>query len=229
MQINSCYGQENVSIKQYSTVKKTNVESTNQFDKQSQSPLEYYDALCKEYPDISFRLSDDEEGQKHEWYLGFGGSMNQRGNNFGMPGQCSIEIDVSAVRRMQADESYEKQVKGWIEQSRKNYKNYEKEALADGFGYTCVHIEDDGGRPLVSVVQSHTPFSTEEEVKKLWSNEEQKKKVQIKFDAMKNELLDTYMSFVDRSIKDRVKIKGIEEYIDQEEGGSAIKGGAISE
>lgn len=210
MLISNSIIQQNTSFSISSAVEKSTLgNSTEQFDITAASPLEYYNELCKEYPDITFRLSDKEEALKHEWYTGYGGSMNQRGDNFGMPGQCSIDIDVAAIRNMLSDKNYEMKIKGEIEYARKKYSDYEREGLDDGCSYTCVCIEDDGGKPVLARCHSHMPFSTEEELKKLWSNNDYQKKMQFKFDSMKNDLLDTYLSFVDRNLHTKIKYSDI--------------------
>ena len=66
-------------------------------NKVPEDPLGYYYKLCKEFPNISFRLDDRETALKDtsKIWLGYNGSMNQVGDNFGGIGQCSISLDIS--------------------------------------------------------------------------------------------------------------------------------------
>ncbi len=163
------------------------------------SELEYYKNLCSEYKSVTFRLDDKKDGISNEHSLGYKGSMNQIGNNFGKSGQCSISIDVAVIRKMQSDPNYEKQIKGIIESCKKNYSKYESNALSDGFPNICVNIEDEGGKPIKSITQSPVAFSTEDEVKQLWNDKISSSKIVRRFDSMEEDLLDTFLSFVEKN------------------------------
>jgi hypothetical protein len=165
------------------------------------SELDYYKDLCKEFKNITFRLEDKQTAMSGGNQMGYGGSMNQVGSGFGNFGQCSISIDVGVIRRMLSDPEYERRVKGIIDSSRCNYKNYEQAALEDGFSYVCVNLEDEDGKVVRSKTQASSPFSTEDEVRKLWADDKLSEKMVRKFDAMENELLDTFLSFTESRIK----------------------------
>ena len=80
----------------------------------SDDPLDYYKELCSLFPDVAFRLGDNEEETKHmgdskPWF-GYNDSLNQIGNHFGELSQVSVTIDVAVIRKMQSDPAFEKQV-----------------------------------------------------------------------------------------------------------------------
>ena len=136
MQINNSFVSENTIISMTSTSKKASpVRTENAFSQSIQSPLDYYNTLCKDYPDVTFRLDDIRTGQEKGWGLGYNNSLNQRGTDFGMAGRCSINIDIAVIERMQKDPKYEQQIKGIIASSRKNYSSYEQSAASDGMPY----------------------------------------------------------------------------------------------
>ncbi len=112
--------------------------------------------------------------------------------------------------RFRHTEVYIMQIKGIIASSRKNYSSYEQSAVSDGMPFICVNIEDENGKPLKSITQSPTPFSTEEEINLLMTNKDQQKKVQLRFDSMKNDLLDTYLAFVEDTAGSRIRFKQTE-------------------
>ena len=138
-----------------------------------QDPLIYYQQLCKEFLDITFRLEDKEEAVKNtgEPYLGYNNSMNQIGGNYGENGQCSISIDISVIKHMQDDISYEQKMKGMIQNTYDQYSTYEAAAMSDGCPYVSVSFEDNNGQPMRSITQSVSFFSTEEELKAMWSDD----------------------------------------------------------
>ncbi len=160
----------------------------------SQSPMEYYQGLCREFQGVTFRLGDKAAQESSGGSaLGYGGSMNQIGEGFGSPGQCSIQVDISVLRKMQQDPEYEKQVKGIIQDAKDTYSVYENQAGRDGYLYTCVEIEDGGARPQRALVNSKMPFSTEEEIRELWENESAQSQIKINFQTVKDSLLEQYL------------------------------------
>lgn len=163
------------------------------------SPLEYYKNLCKDYPDITFRLNDRETDLRlgNQVAFGYNGSLNQVGEGFGKPGQCSIDIDVAVIRHMQSDEAYETRIRAMIEDSRNKYSFYEDRALRDGFFYVCVVIEEEGGEPLYGVANSRMPFSTEEELKEMWKEESLQDQVYIKYKNVQDSLVDQYLKMLE--------------------------------
>ncbi len=163
-----------------------------------QSPMEYYQALCREFQGVTFRLGN-KAAQKASGgsVLGYGGSMNQMGESFGSPGQCSIQIDISVLKKMQQDPEYEKHVKGTIQDARDTYSMYESQAGRDGYPYVCVEIEDGGARPQMSLVNSKMPFSTEEEIKEMREQESAQSQIKINFQNIKDSLLEQYLNAIE--------------------------------
>ena len=171
-----------------------------------QDPLAYYKKLCGEYSDVTFRLDDMAEASKNpdKLTLGYNGSMNQIGNNFGGKGNCSISIDIAVIKRMQSDPQYEQSVKGLIEDSRRRYSEFEAGALQDGYQYVSVSIEDNNGKPQRGVVQTNYPYSTEDEVKSMWSSGEYSNRVVSIVDDIKSEAADIFFKMYDESRSDSV-------------------------
>ena len=171
-----------------------------------QDPLAYYKKLCGEYSDVTFRLDDMAEASKNpdKLTLGYNGSMNQIGNNFGGKGNCSISIDIAVIKRMQSDPQYEQSVKGLIEDSRRRYSEFEAGALQDGYQYVSVSIEDNNGKPQRGVVQTNYPYSTEDEVKSIWSSGEYSNRVVSIVDDIKSEAADIFFKMYDESRSDSV-------------------------
>ena len=97
-------------------------------------PLDYYNEFVKMYPDISFRLSDVEEGMKHmsEPYYGYNNHTNQVGSNFGEPNQISVRIDVAVIRRMMKDKDYAKKVYSQMNDFQENFASWKSTGLSGG-------------------------------------------------------------------------------------------------
>ncbi len=169
--------------------------------------LEYYHSLCEEFPDITFRLEDiqaaiDLNGKGQE-YLGYNGSFNQVGSDFGGLGQCSIEIDVAVISRMRNDPKYEMAVKSMIKDSKDRFSTYRKEVPEQPYTYVC--IEDNNGRPQRSRGHSSTMPATEEEIRQK-RREEHSRKLQIDPDKTKDELIDNYLKMLEESEQKRKKL-----------------------
>ena len=166
------------------------------------TPLQYYQNLCSEFPDITFRLNDKqtalESGSKG--CLGYLNSMNQIGDNFGEAGQCSISIDISVIEKMMKDSNYEEKIKYIIGGTKSMYSQYEAQAQSEGYSYVSVVIEEEAGKLSYGVKQSVMRYSTEEEVKEIWANESSawtddlyQKQVCYQIQNVQNELLEHYM------------------------------------
>ena len=179
---------------------------SNDSSKSSGDVLSYYQDLCKEFAGISFRLDDVSEASKHgnSPYLGYNNSFNQVGSNFGNPGQCSITIDSSVIKRMQEDPRYEQAVKGMIENTRSRYSEFEAGALKDGYQYVSVSIEDNNGKPQRGTIQSNYPYSTEDEVKSMWNMGEYSNRVISIIDDIKNDAVDAFFKMYDEGAASRV-------------------------
>ena len=168
----------------------------------SNDVLGYYHNLCKDFPDVSFRLTDREESLKHvnEVFLGYNNSMNQVGNNFGDFGKCSIEIDVAVIRKMMRDSSFESNTKNYlntlIEQV---YPQFQATAVRDGMSNMCMNIDLEGNEIQVGATYAHCHFSTEEEIRKMWADEMNQTQLNNYFNQKKSELLDTYLAMIESS------------------------------
>lgn len=182
--------------------------STDKCNGNSLNSTDYYQNLCKNYPNITFRLEDKAAaaGKVGQCCLGYNNSMNQIGNNFGKQGQCSISLDISVIEKMQNDPEYEQRIKGMIENSCDRYSEYESNALADGYSYVSILIEDEGGQPIRGIMESNIPYSTEEQVKAMWSDDKLTEKLKIKFENGKRTLLDSYLEMLEKSDRSKLKL-----------------------
>lgn len=180
----------------------TNFSSDLEADSEVMTPLQYYQNLCSEFPDVTFRLKDKqtalESGSKV--YLGYLNSMNQIGDNFGEAGQCSISIDISVIEKMMKDSNYEEKIKYIIGGTKSMYSQYEARAQSEGYSYVSVVIEEEAGKLSYGVKQSVMRYSTEEEVKEIWANESSawtddlfQKQVCYQIQNVQNELLEHYI------------------------------------
>lgn len=201
--VNNCLLQSYSNRKVEGNVQMFSKILNNKNSKGDQDSLSYYYKLCKEFPDISFRLEDKEESLKNtsQPYLGYCGSMNQVGNNFGKIGQCSIKLDISVIRKMQTDPSYEQEVKGMIQNSKEWYGQTEAEALERGCTSTAVCFNDSNGRLQRSVIQANMQFSTEDEIRKMWKQDTFSQKMQIKFSQTNDKMMDTYLQMLEKADK----------------------------
>ena len=135
-------------------------------------PLTFYKELCGNYPDISFRLEDYATGSNVSGYfLGYNNSMNQVGENFGEMGQCSIQIDVSVIKKMMQDQQYAENVHGWIQAFEQNYGSHATDVSSHGNSNFCFTIDDFGEGIQTGRLCANSSFSTEEEVKRMWADE----------------------------------------------------------
>ena len=159
----------------YNKVKQTKTENVSFEIKKGNSEdsvLDYYHGLCKKYPDITFRLNDMEDAIQKGRNTGYNNSLNQVGENYGAIGQCSISLDVKVIENMMNDPNYARGVNHWIEYIQNDYSLFEDESKQLGCSYTDVSIEDDNGRCFFSVGHYHLPFSTENELKEIWAQQD---------------------------------------------------------
>ena len=178
---------------------KINITSENS---KTDDPIAYYKQWCSEYPDISFRLTDYENGTNAKGYnLGYNNSMNQVGNNFGELYQYSVEIDISVIRKMMSDSTFESDTKNYfqtfIEQV---YPQFQATAVRDGMSNMCMKIGIDGDSLDVGATYAHCHFSTEEEVRKMWADEEYQKTIGQVFDKQKADLIETYLKMTENCV-----------------------------
>lgn len=180
----------------------TNFSSDLEAVSEVMTPLQYYQNLCSEFPDITFRLKDKQTALESggKMYLGYLNSMNQIGDNFGEAGQCSISIDISVIEKMMKDSNYEEKIKYIIGGTKGMYSQYEARAQSEGYSHVSVVIEEEAGKLSYGVQQSVMRYSTEEEVKEIWANESSawtddlfQKQVCYQIQNVQNELFDHYI------------------------------------
>ena len=206
--------QSSNSIQDYNEAAKTgSVDSVQQST--SDPILDYYHQLCSQYPDVTFRLDDVETGRQRGRGLGYKDSMNQVGDNFGSVGQCSISIDVKVIEHMMEDSKYAAVAGVWIEESIKNYSLYEEDTQMSGMKYTSVQIEDDNGRAVPSVMSSNLPYSTDEEVRAIWAEEDGKSTAGVitKQLTENGDMFDRFLEMFDKSQEKHREM--IREYYDK--------------
>ena len=165
-------------------------------------PIAYYKQWCSEYPDISFRLTDYENGTNAKGYnLGYNNSMNQVGNNFGELYQYSVEIDISVIRKMMSDSTFESNTKNYFQSLIEQvYPQFQATAVSDGMSNMCMNIGLDGDRLDFGATYTHCHFSTEEEVRKMWADEEYQKTIGQIFDKQKADLIDIYLKMTENCV-----------------------------
>ncbi|SDI52933.1 hypothetical protein SAMN05421493_11735 [Pseudobutyrivibrio sp. 49] len=164
-------------------------------------PLAYYKDLCSKYPHISFRLEDYATGANVSGcFLGYNNSMNQVGENFGEMGQCSIQIDVSVIKKMMQDQQYAENVHGWIQSFEQNYGSHATDVTSHGNSNFCFTIDDFGEGIQTGRLCANSSFSTEEEVKRMWANEDYQKSVGQLFEKQKADLIDIYLKMTENCI-----------------------------
>lgn len=171
--------------------------------------LEYYQNLCDKYPNITFRLSDNNNPKCVEGavYLGYNDSFNQVGDNFGGHGQCSISIDAECIKQMMKKPQYELNILAYIEQAEQDYDSYEAETKASGMKYTSVLLEDNNGQPQRAWMKSQMPYSTEEEVRALWAQQNSSDIVKKQIENMDNDLFERLCEMLDKQKEDREELE----------------------
>lgn len=174
-------------------------ESYNLSKYNSSSALDYYNFLCKEFPDISFRLDDENSQDETSYHLGYQNSMNQRGKNFSYPGQCSIKIDVAVIKHMQQDPKYADHIIGSIKNTKIEYGLFERMGREEGLPYICRNFTEVNGDLQLSITCAGYPFSTEEEVREMHKNDHDTEASMNKYEQMKKELLDHYLEMLQKS------------------------------
>ena len=174
-----------------------------QEDTVEEDPLNYYRKLCEEFPNITFRLGDRETLLKDtsKIYFGYNDSMNQVGDNFGCMGQCSIEIDISVIRRMQSDPEYVIRVKSMLKSIERMYPEFESYTRDSGMRYTLVNLYDEGGDLHQLITRSRQRPSTEEELRQMHNMDGSAEQIQRLFTQMQMEAIDRFLEMTDTSEK----------------------------
>ena len=168
--------------------------------------LAYYRELCSDYPEISFRLEDRAEGERHEYWLGYNNSMNQIGENFGEMDQYSVEIDVAVIRKMQSDPELERHVRGILSSMEYCYGNYQTMALESNCDHLCRILElDESGELVEATLVTTGKFSTEEEVRKMWQEEENAAATRRLLQRYEQECMETLLKLGEHKEKFQVR------------------------
>lgn len=175
----------------------------------SDSILDYYHDLCKNFPNISFRLEDMEISLKNTNNppnLGYNNSFNQVGNNFGSLGQCSIIIDKKVIENMQKDTVYKEIIYSYIENLESQQVGYQQHAAQEGMSCFAHVLEDNNGELAPSTLYGHGSFSTEEEVRRIWNMETYNKEIAKSVEQLKTDMIDIYLAMLEKSERTKEKI-----------------------
>lgn len=187
---------------------------------QPDSIMDMYRSICEKYPDVTFRLDDmaacteyyDKNGQNAYPYMGYKGSMNQVGENFGEMQQKSVEIDRAVLERCMKDPNYKADFEFYLEDKISRYDMFRREAMQDGYTNICVGFSDEEGKLSMSVTQAHCKFSTEEEIKQQWSMQQNTAELVDKVNETKDEVLENYMQLLSehsQKLKEQLMNTGI--------------------
>jgi len=101
--------------------------------------VSYYKDMCKQFPDVAFTLDDASKIMDHGAFYGYDGSMHLVGENYTEPGQKSIRIDASVIKKMQADPEFEQEMLQRLRDvtSDEVYQENTKEAAKCGHEIGC--------------------------------------------------------------------------------------------
>jgi hypothetical protein len=163
--------------------------------------MDLYKEICSKYPDTSFRLEDMQATVQYEAvhgknscpYLGYNNSMNQVGTNFGEKSQKSIEIDVSVLKNAVNDPEYKERLLNKIDGTLDSYSRWVSDANEQGATNMCVGITDEGEGIQTYGVFSQVAFSTEEQIKAMWSENSAVEALMQKAQQMQDSLIEGYM------------------------------------
>lgn len=133
--------------------------------------VSYYKDMCKKFPDVAFTLDDASKIMDHGAFYGYDGSMNLVGENYTEPGQKSVRIDVSVIKKMQADPEFEQEMLDRIKEVTRDevYEDYTKDAadcsLRVGCSMQCIeqYFTMVGDELHYSVSYNEYPTPTQEE------------------------------------------------------------------
>lgn len=223
MQITNGLSETSFSSEIYENRNKKNItlQAPTSTNKASKMPtdsqiISYYKNLCKDFQNITFKMSDYETGKKNSsLYIGYKGNSYQQGNNFSSPGQCSIQIDVAVIRNMMTNPEYELQVRGRIQNIVSfDYSQFEQWAQHDGCEYCYVGLMDENGKLTECIGFAESRIPTDEELRELWANKtitpNRTKEVKIDYEKLinnvKNEMQETFFSMFDEAQHRKNKI-----------------------
>ncbi len=168
--------------------------------------VSYYKKLCEDYPDVTFKMSDLQTPAL--FHMGYKGDSHQQGENFSCPDRCSIQIDVSVIKKMMADEDFEAQIKGTIGNIIMDYPRYIQWAKRDGCGYCYYGLSTENGKLTEFIGESRVRASTDEELREMWKDElaaedNASKEIKISYEKLinsaKNQMQETFFSMFDKA------------------------------
>ena len=126
--------------------------------------LSLYQDICKDYPNVSFRM-DDYQSQGNEITADF--SFHETKKGFSNPGVPSITIDKNLLTKALKDKRFEEDLRGNIKTIVYNYNNLTKRDPEDP-PYCAIDLTYDNGEMQTGVTWANEQFSTDEQLKKMW-------------------------------------------------------------
>lgn len=177
--------------------------------------LDCYYKICKAYPNVTFKMSDIETAcNSSPPSIGYKGSSHQQGENFSVPGQYSIIIDVGVLKQMVGNESYIEDVYGTIKNILANYKQTAQSGKSQGFEYCHAELRHENGRLSTNWALHQSKASTDEELKELWKDCPGQEKISLPtklyyekiINSAKNNMQDTFFSMIDQANQRKNKI-----------------------
>ncbi len=134
--------------------------SEKQKGKTYANELELYMDLCKDYPNVSFRI-DDLNGTNN---ISSEFSFHQTKDGFSQPGIPSITLDKNLLIKALNDKKFEKSLRGYLKTVVYNYENITRRDLNDP-PYCAVDILECDGHFQTGVTRAYSQFSTDEQIR----------------------------------------------------------------
>lgn len=106
--------------------------------KEFKNNAQYFQDLCKKYPDAAFIVTSDETGTISDFYASQGACDT---SHFGYPGKLSFMIPQKAIEKMMNDSDYEKRMYSHIDVLIYNYESVTSGSGSD-MNYVAVEIKD---------------------------------------------------------------------------------------
>lgn len=163
--------------------------------------VQYYLDLCKEFPNIAFRMSDQEASMAAgNPGPGYERNSYQSNPDYSNPETCSIDIDVKILKRMMNDSDFEMKIKGMISTRESNYDTYVNDAMNSTYGFGHIFIQEEKGELVTGFALYHFKASTDEEIKLMYADKSKDyTKNQQSIHIVKNSTQDTFIKMLDKS------------------------------
>ena len=149
----------NTTIQHLSQKENVNFSVDNK-EKTYANELELYMDLCKDYPNVSFRI-DDLNGTNN---ISSDFSFHQTKDGFSQPGVPSITLDKNLLIKALNDKKFEKSLRGYLKTVVYNYENITRRDLNDP-PYCAVDILECDGHFQTGVTRAYSQFSTDEQIR----------------------------------------------------------------